>query len=111
MFVVLLIVDPSTRELGPPAIPGRFTTTVEEGLREGLHAIFVPSEIFVRRMMIDPMKTRQTVLKEHPVNLNSPGSQRESVDILDRVIGIGSLVSKRLGQPCRKQQLVVAIES
>ncbi|MCB2057973.1 MAG: hypothetical protein H6916_03610 [Novosphingobium sp.] len=25
MFVVLLIVDPSSQELGPPAIPGRFT--------------------------------------------------------------------------------------
>ena len=37
-------------------------------------------------MMIDPIKNRLSIFTEHSVNLNSLGIQRQSVDILDRVI-------------------------
>jgi hypothetical protein len=38
LFVVLLIVDPTSQELGPPAIPGRFTTL---GLADLTHIVVI----------------------------------------------------------------------
>lgn len=64
----------------------------QEGLREGLYAIRGSSEILVRRIAIDPMKNRLTVLTDHPAYPSWPGIQRKGVDIVGRVIWIGALV-------------------
>ena len=64
----------------------------QESVREGLYAIRGSSEIFVRRIAIDPMKNRLTVLTDHPAYPNWPGIQRKSVDIVGRVIWIGARV-------------------
>jgi hypothetical protein len=64
----------------------------QEGLREGLYAIRGSSEIFVRRIAIDPMKNRLTVLTDHPAYPSWPGIQRKGVDIVGRVIWIGARV-------------------
>jgi phage repressor protein C with HTH and peptisase S24 domain len=61
-------------------------------LREGLYAIRDSSEIFVRRIVIDPMKNRLTVLTDHPAYPSWPGIQRKGIDIVGQVIWIGARV-------------------
>src|SRR3989344_3234901 len=61
----------------------------QESVREGLYAIRGPSEIFVRRIAIDPTKNRLTVLTDHPAYPSWQGIQRKGVDIVGPVIWIG----------------------
>ncbi|MDE2570119.1 MAG: S24 family peptidase [Sphingomonadales bacterium] len=65
----------------------------QESLREGLYAIRGSSEIFVRRIAIDPTKNRLTVLTDHPAYPSWQGIQRKGVDIVGRVIWIGARVA------------------
>ena len=65
----------------------------QESVREGLYAIRGSSEIFVRRIAIDPTKNRLTVLTDHPAYPSLQGIQRKGVDIVGRVICIGARVA------------------
>lgn len=65
----------------------------QERVREGLYAIRGSSEIFVRRIAIDPTKNRLTVLTDHPAYPSWQGIQRKGVDIVGRVIWIGARVA------------------
>ena len=65
----------------------------QESVREGLYAIRGSSEIFVRRIAIDPTKNRLTVLTDHPAYPSWQGIQRKGVDIVGRVIWIGARVA------------------
>lgn len=65
----------------------------QESVREGLYAIRGSSEIFVRRIAIDPTKNRLTVLTDHPAYPSWQGIQRKAVDIVGRVIWIGARVA------------------
>lgn len=65
---------------------------VQESLREGLYAIRGSSEIFVRRIALDPTKNRLTVLTDHPAYPSWHGIQRKGVDVVGRVIWIGARV-------------------
>lgn len=65
----------------------------QESVREGLYAIRGSSEIFVRRIAIDPTKNRLTVLTDHPAYPSWQGIQRTGVDIVGRVIWIGARVA------------------
>lgn len=65
----------------------------QERVREGLYAIRGSSEIFVRRIAIDPTKSRLTVLTDHPAYPSWQGIQRKGVDIVGRVIWIGARVA------------------
>lgn len=65
----------------------------QESVREGLYAIRGSSEIFVRRISIDPTKNRLTVLTDHPAYPSWQGIQRKGVDIVGRVIWIGARVA------------------
>lgn len=65
----------------------------QESVREGLYAIRGSSEIFVRRIAIDPTKNRLTVLTDHPAYPSWQGIQRKGVDIIGRVIWIGARVA------------------
>ncbi|WP_380790784.1 helix-turn-helix transcriptional regulator [Sphingobium xenophagum] len=65
----------------------------QESVREGLYAIRGSSEIFVRRIAIDPTKNRLTVLTDHPAYPSWQGIQRKGVDIVGRVIWIGARVT------------------
>lgn len=66
---------------------------IQESVREGLYAIRGSSEIFVRRIAIDPTKNRLTVLTDHPAYPSWQGIQRKGVDIVGRVIWIGARVA------------------
>ncbi|QSB46249.1 hypothetical protein IDJ81_13730 [Tsuneonella flava] len=60
MFVVLLIVDPSSQELGPPAIPGRFIILAAHtddlrvieraGFRRDGNEIYLPIEFDIKKI-------------------------------------------------------------
>jgi hypothetical protein len=65
----------------------------QESVREGLYAIRGSSEIFVRRIAIDPTKNRLTILTDHPAYPSWQGIQRKGVDIVGRVIWIGARVA------------------
>lgn len=65
----------------------------QESVREGLYAIRGSSEIFVRRIAIDPTKNRLTVLTDHPAYPSWQGIQRKGVDIVGRAIWIGARVA------------------
>lgn len=65
----------------------------QESVCEGLYAIRGSSEIFVRRIAIDPTRNRLTVLTDHPAYPNWQGIQRKGVDIVGRVIWIGARVA------------------
>ena len=65
----------------------------QESVREGLYAIRGSTEIFVRRIAIDPTKNRLTVLTDHPAYPSWQGIQRKGVDIVGRVIWIGARVT------------------
>ncbi len=65
----------------------------QESVREGLYAIRGSSEIFVRRIAIDPTKNRLTVLTDHPACPSWQGIQRKGVDFVGRVIWIGARVA------------------
>ena len=65
----------------------------QKSVREGLYAIRGSSEIFVRRIAIDPTKNRLTVLTDHPAYPSWQGIQRKGVDIVGRVIWIGARVT------------------
>lgn len=65
----------------------------QESVREGLYAIRGSTEIFVRRIAIDPTKNRLTVLTDHPAYPSWQGIQRKGVDIVGRVIWIGARVA------------------
>lgn len=65
----------------------------QESVREGLYAIRGSSEIFVRRIAIDPTRNRLTVLTDHPAYPSWQGIQRKGVDIVGRVIWIGARVA------------------
>jgi Predicted transcriptional regulator len=65
----------------------------QERVREGLYAIRGSSEVFVRRIAIDPTKNRLTVLTDHPAYPSWQGIQRKGVDIVGRVIWIGARVA------------------
>jgi hypothetical protein len=65
----------------------------QESVREGLYAIRGSSEIFVRRIAIDPTKNRLTVLTDHPAYPSWQGIQRKGLDIVGRVIWIGARVA------------------
>ncbi|MBX9661469.1 MAG: S24 family peptidase [Nitrospiraceae bacterium] len=65
----------------------------QESVREGLYAIRGSSEIFVRRIAIEPTKNRLTVLTDHPAYPSWQGIQRKGVDIVGRVIWIGARVA------------------
>lgn len=71
----------------------------QERVREGLYAIRGSSEIFVRRIAIDPTKNRLTVLTDHPAYPSWQGIQRKGVDIVGRVIWIGARVASCLISP------------
>jgi hypothetical protein len=51
------------------------------------------SEIVVRRIAIDSMKNRLTVLTDHPAYPSWSGIQRKGVDIVGRVVWIGVRVA------------------
>ncbi|UXC92157.1 S24 family peptidase [Sphingobium sp. RSMS] len=65
----------------------------QESVHEGLYAIRGSSEIFVRRIAIDPTRNRLTVLTDHPAYPSWQGIQRKGVDIVGRVIWIGARVA------------------
>jgi len=51
------------------------------------------SETFVRRIALDPTKNRISVLTDHPAYPSWNGVQRKAINVVGRVIWIGSQVS------------------
>ena len=62
-------------------------------LQDGLYAIRGSSETFVRRIALDPIKNRISVLTDHPTFPSWSGVQRKAVNVVGKVIWIGSRVS------------------
>ena len=64
-----------------------------DALYDGLYAIRGSSETFVRRIALDPTKNRISVLTDHPAFPSWNGVQRKAVNVVGKVIWIGSRVS------------------
>lgn len=64
-----------------------------DALHDGLYAVRGSSETFVRRIALDPTKNRISVLTDHPAYPNWSGVQRKAINVVGRVIWIGSQVS------------------
>ena len=64
-----------------------------EPLHDGLYAVRGSSETFVRRIALDPTKNRISVLTDHPAYPSWNGVQRKAINVVGRVIWIGSQVS------------------
>ena len=62
-------------------------------LQDGLYAIRGSSETFVRRIALDPTKNRISVSTDHPAFSSWNGLQRKAVNVVGKVIWIGSRVS------------------
>ena len=62
-------------------------------LHDGLYAVRGLSETFVRRIALDPTKNRISVLTDHPAYPSWNGVQRKAINVVGRVIWIGSQVS------------------
>ena len=64
-----------------------------DALHDGLYAVRGSSETFVRRIALDPTKNRISVLTDHPSYPSWNGVQRKAINVVGRVIWIGSQVS------------------
>lgn len=64
-----------------------------DALLDGLYAVRGSSETFVRRIALDPTKNRISVLTDHPAYPSWNGVQRKAINVVGRVIWIGSQVS------------------
>ena len=64
-----------------------------EALHDGLYAVQGSSETFVRRIALDPTKNRISVLTDHPAYPSWNGVQRKAINIVGKVIWIGTKVS------------------
>ena len=64
-----------------------------DALHDGLYAVRGSSETFVRRIALDPTKNRISVLTDHPAYPSWNGVQRKAINVVGRVIWIGSQVS------------------
>ena len=64
-----------------------------DSLLDGLYAVRGSSETFVRRIALDPTKNRISVLTDHPAYPSWNGVQRKAINVVGRVIWIGSQVS------------------
>ena len=64
-----------------------------DALQDGLYAVRGSSETFVRRIALDPTKNRISVLTDHPAYPSWNGVQRKAINVVGRVIWIGSQVS------------------
>ena len=64
-----------------------------DALQDGLYAVRGSSETFVRRIALDPTKNRISVLTDHPAYPSWNGVQRKAINVVGRVIWIGSEVS------------------
>ena len=64
-----------------------------DALQDGLYAVRGSSETFVRRIALDPTKNRISVLTDHPSYPSWNGVQRKAINVVGRVIWIGSQVS------------------
>jgi len=62
-------------------------------LHDGLYAVRGSSETFVRRIALDPTKNRISVLTDHPAYPSWNGVQRKAINVVGKVIWIGSQVS------------------
>ena len=62
-------------------------------LHDGLYAVRGSSETFVRRIALDPTKNRISILTDHPAYPSWNGVQRKAINVVGRVIWIGSAVS------------------
>ncbi len=62
-------------------------------LHDGLYAVRGSSETFVRRIALDPTKNRISVLTDHPAYPSWNGVQRKAINVIGKVIWIGSQVS------------------
>ncbi len=62
-------------------------------LHDGLYAVRGSSETFVRRIALDPTKNRISVLTDHPAYPSWSGVQRKAINVVGKVIWIGSQVS------------------
>ena len=65
----------------------------QDALHDGLYAVRGSSETFVRRIALDPTKNRISVLTDHPAYPSWNGVQRKAINVVGRVIWIGSRVS------------------
>ena len=64
-----------------------------DALHDGLYAVRGSSETFVRRIALDPTKNRISVLTDHPAYPSWNGVQRKAINVVGKVIWIGSRVS------------------
>ena len=64
-----------------------------DSLLDGLYVVRGSSETFVRRIALDPTKNRISVLTDHPAYPSWNGVQRKAINVVGRVIWIGSQVS------------------
>lgn len=64
-----------------------------DALLDGLYAVRGSSETFVRRIALDPTKNRISVLTDHPAYPSWNDVQRKAINVVGRVIWIGSQVS------------------
>ena len=64
-----------------------------DALQDGLYAVRGSSETFVRRIALDPTKNRISVLTDHPAYPSWNGVQRKAINVVGKVIWIGSRVS------------------
>lgn len=64
-----------------------------DALQDGLYAVRGSSETFVRRIALDPTKNRISVVTDHPAYPSWNGVQRKAINIVGKVIWIGSRVS------------------
>ena len=63
-----------------------------DALHDGLYAVRGSSETFVRRIALDPTKNRISVLTDHPAYPSWNGVQRKAINVVGKVIWIGSRV-------------------
>lgn len=64
-----------------------------DALLDELYAVRGSSETFVRRIALDPTKNRISVLTDHPAYPSWNDVQRKAINVVGRVIWIGSQVS------------------
>lgn len=63
-----------------------------ETLHDGLYAVRGSSETFVRRIALDPTGNRISVLTDHQSYPSWNGLQRKSVNVIGRVLWVGSQI-------------------
>lgn len=64
-----------------------------DALHDGLYAVRGSSETFVRRIALEPTKNRISVVTDHPAYPSWNGVQRKAINVVGKVIWIGSRVS------------------